>query len=71
MRGRMAEGTAGMLTPANLLRYVLSNPAVSVAIPGARYPTRIVENVATASSYEPMNQAERLELESVAARLYE
>jgi predicted aldo/keto reductase-like oxidoreductase len=71
MRGRMAEGTAGMLTPANLLRYVLSNPAVSVAIPGARYPTRIVENVATASSYRPMSQAERLELESVAARLYE
>ena len=38
MRGRMADGDEGPLTPANLLRYVLSNPGVSVAIPGARYP---------------------------------
>ena len=71
MRGRMAEGLSGILTPANLLRYVLSNPAVSVAIPGARYPARVAENVETASSYEPMSQAERLELEAAAARLYD
>lgn len=70
MRRRIAEGTAGILTPANLLRYVLSNPAVSVAIPGARFPSRIEANVAVASSYAPMDDAERRELERVAAELY-
>ncbi len=67
MRGRVAEGTAGLLTAANLLRYVFSNPGVSVAIPGARYPSRIEENVATASTYEPMDDAERRALEAAAA----
>lgn len=71
MRGRIAAGYAGLLTPANLLRYVLSNPAVSVAIPGARYPSRIIENVATASNYSPMSAAERAELEVEASRFYE
>ncbi|MEO8539932.1 MAG: aldo/keto reductase [bacterium] len=71
MRGQMAAGTAGVLTPAILLRYVLSNPAVSVAIPGARYPSRVIENVATASNYLPMSSAERRELEAAAARLYD
>ena len=70
MRGRLADGYSGPLTPANLLRYVLSHPGVSVAIPGARYPSRIVENVATASSYEPMTLAERRKLEQAAAELY-
>lgn len=70
MRGNMAAGYAGPLTPANLLRYVLSNPGVSVAIPGARYPSRVVENVAIASSYAPMTNAERRELEDAASALY-
>lgn len=70
MRGRIASGYAGPLTPANLLRYVLSHPGVSVAIPGARHPSRIVENVATASGYEPMTGPERRELEQAAAELY-
>ena len=70
MRGRIAEGYTGPLTPANLLRYVLSNPGVSVAIPGARYPSRISENVATASAYEPVGAAERQAIEEEAARLY-
>ncbi|MBM3140270.1 MAG: aldo/keto reductase [Chloroflexi bacterium] len=70
MRTRLAEGSAGALTPANLLRYVLSHPGVSVAIPGARHPSRIHENVATATSYEPMDEAERRALEAEAARLY-
>ena len=70
IRGRLDEGTAGAVTPANLLRYVLSNPGVSVAIPGARYPSRIAANVATAASYETMSAAERSELEAEAARLY-
>lgn len=70
MRGNLAAGYTGPLTPANLLRYVLSNPGVSVAIPGARYPSRVVENVATVSSYTPMTHAERRELEEAASRLY-
>lgn len=71
MRGRIADGYSGPLTPANLLRYVLSNPAVSVAIPGARYPSRIIANAATASNYEPMGAAERAKLEAEARRFYE
>jgi aryl-alcohol dehydrogenase-like predicted oxidoreductase len=70
MRGRIAAGDDGPLTPANLLRYVLSHPGVSVAIPGARHPSRIRENVATASAYEPMDAEERRALEEAAARLY-
>ena len=70
MRGRIAEGYDGPLTPANLLRYVLSNPGVSVAIPGVRYPSRIEENVATASAHEPLDDAARRELEAEARRLY-
>jgi aryl-alcohol dehydrogenase-like predicted oxidoreductase len=70
MRGRIAEGYSGPLTPANLLRYVLAQPGVSVAIPGARYPSRIDENVATASAYEPLDEATRRALEEEAQRLY-
>ena len=70
MRGRIAGGYGGVLTPANLLRYVLSNPGVSVAIPGARYPSRVEENVATATTYGPMDDAERRALEAAASELY-
>ena len=70
MRGRLAEGYDGLLTPANLLRYVWSNAGVSVAIPGARHPSRVEENVATASDWRPMGDAERRALEGEAARLY-
>ena len=70
IRGRIAEGYDGPLTPANLLRYVWSNPGVSVAIPGARYPSRIHDNVATAAGWRPMDEAERRALEAEAARLY-
>lgn len=70
MRGRIATGDAGVLTPANLLRYVLSNPGVSVAIPGARYPSRVVENVATATSYTQLSAAGRREIEHAATALY-
>lgn len=71
MRGQLAAGTAGILTPANLLRYVLTHPAVSVAIPGARYPDRVEENVATAAAAEPLSPAEMRALEAAAAALYE
>lgn len=70
MRGNIAKGAAGILTPANLLRYVLSNPAVSVAIPGARYPSRIIENVRTVATYEPMPEDEKRALEAAARELY-
>ena len=70
MRGRIARGYDGPLTPANLLRYVWSNPDVSVAIPGARHPSRIHDNVATAHDWRPMDEAERRALEAEAARLY-
>ena len=70
IRGLVDQGRAGILTPANLLRYVLSHPGVSVAIPGARYPSRIEENVATVTSYEPMDAAEQRALEQAAAGLY-
>ena len=70
MGGRIASGYTGPLTPANLLRYVLSNPGVSVAIPGARYPSRIRENVTTASGYELMDGQEQRELEAEAEQLY-
>ncbi len=70
IRGRQAAGTAGALTPANLLRYVLAQPGVSVAIPGASYPARIIENAAAVSTAEPMSEAEQRALEAEAARLY-
>ena len=70
IRTRLEEDTAGNLTPENLLRYVFSNTGVSVAIPGARYPSRIRANVALASAYEPMDAAEQRELEREAAALY-
>ncbi len=70
MRRRLAEGYDGLLRPANLLRYVLSNPGVSVAIPGMSYPTRVRENVETASNYEPMDESTMRALEREAAELY-
>ncbi len=70
MRGRIAEGYTGPLTPASLLRYVLSNPAVSVAIPGTRYPSRVRDNAVTASDYEPMDGATRRALEAAAAAFF-
>jgi uncharacterized protein len=70
MRGRLAEGYDGPLTAPNLLRHVLSHPGVSTAIPGARYPSRIDENVAAVTEYEPMDEGERRALETEAARLF-
>lgn len=46
------------LDPKTLLRYVLSNPAISVVIPGVRFPWEVEENVALAKSYEPMASEE-------------
>lgn len=71
IRGRIARGEAGPLTPANLLRYVLTCPAVSVVIPGARYPDRIRANVEAVEAFVPMSPAEMRELEQAAAALYD
>lgn len=70
IRARVDEGRAGILTPASLLRYVLSNEGVSVAVAGARHPDRIDANVAAAAAFEPMPEPERRELEAAAATLY-
>ena len=70
IRGRISEGYSGLLTPAGLLRYVLTNEGVSVAIPGARYPSRVHENVTTAAHLSPMTVAERSQIEAEAAKLY-
>lgn len=70
MRGRIERGYRGILTPANLLRYVLSHPGVSTVIPGARRPSRVLENVRTAMALTPMPPAERQALEEEASRLY-
>jgi len=46
------------LNPKMLLRYVLSNPSISAAMPGVRFPWEVEENVALARSYEPMTADE-------------
>jgi predicted aldo/keto reductase-like oxidoreductase len=58
------------LTPAMLLRYVLSNPNISVAIPGVRYPSRVSENVELAGSYEPLSESEKRRCEEEAQSLF-
>ena len=70
MRGQLDRGEAGPLTPANLLRYVLSHPGVSVAIPGARYPSRVRENLDTLAGFAPMPAEEQRALE-LAARAFD
>ena len=71
IRNRMSsENEDTLLTPSMLLRYVLSDPRVSVAIPGARYEDRIVSNVETACTYEPLTEAERRQCEREAAALF-
>jgi predicted aldo/keto reductase-like oxidoreductase len=47
------------LTASTLLRYALSNPQLSVSIPGVRRPREVEENVALATSYTDMTPAER------------
>lgn len=66
MRGQIARGEAGPVSPANLLRHVLSHPGVSVAIPGARHPSRVRENLDTLARFTPMPPAEQRALEAAA-----
>lgn len=69
IRTRMSAGNRS-LTPGLLLRYVLSNPNISVAIPGVRFPSRMRENVKLASSLEPLNESEKRQCEDDAQLLY-
>ena len=69
LRTRNAQGDMA-LTPAMLLRYVLSNPDISVVIPGVRYPDRARQNVALCQSYQPLSEAEKRRCEDAAARFY-
>ena len=57
------------LTPTMLLRYVLSNPNISVAIPGARYPSRIRENVELALTFESLDASQKRRCEEEAELL--
>jgi len=52
------RGYETLLSPKVLLRYALTNPSISVAIPGVRFPWEVEENVALARSYEPMTADE-------------
>jgi predicted aldo/keto reductase-like oxidoreductase len=58
------------ITPQNLLKYVLSNSNVSTAIAGARFPSRIIENVQTASSKYVLEEAEKIQHENDAQLLF-
>jgi len=46
------------VNPKTMLRYALSNPSISVVIPGVRFPWEVEDNVALAASYEPMSPSE-------------
>ena len=69
IRTRVSQGNTS-LTPAMLLRYVLSNPDISVAIPGARFPSRIRDNVDLALSYQPMDDSQKEGCEKEAGLLF-
>ena len=48
-----------IMSPRELLRYVLSNPDVTVAIPGMKFSWEVKENVELACSYAPMSPEEK------------
>ena len=48
----------------------MSNPDISVAIPGVRFPSRVRQNVELASDYEPLNESQKRECEAEAVRLF-
>ncbi len=70
IRSRIASGYDGILTPGTLLRYVLSNPDISVAIPGVRFSARVSENIQVALTWQPLTAAEKQEYEREAELLY-
>ena len=58
------------LTPTMLLKYVLSNPDISVAIPGVRFPSRVRENVELALTYQPLDESQIRACETEARQLF-
>ncbi|GEM_PF-1132322 len=70
IRARQASGQGSPVAAGDLLRYVLSNPGISVAIPGARYPDRVRDNVALTQTYQPFTEAEKQACESAAQHLF-
>ena len=56
--GLRVSGHGDQFNAKTLLRYALSNPDISVVIPGARFPLEVEENVELARSYEPMSDDE-------------
>jgi len=62
---RLAEPPSS-LDAALLLRYVLSDPHVSVVIPGIRFPSEVEQNL-LAAQLPPLGEAERLAVEDEAA----
>jgi len=71
IRARQASGQGSPVSAADLLRYVLSNAGVSVAIPGARYPDRVRDNAALAQTYRPFTESEKQACETAAQHLFE
>jgi len=49
LRSLLAEGPPGMTLAQLALRWILQQPAVTCAIPGARTPAQVEENVAAAN----------------------
>lgn len=63
MLGSLKVSPAGhALDAATLLRYALSNPCLSVTIPGMRSVREVEENVALAASYQPMTSVQKARL---------
>ncbi|MCL0044494.1 aldo/keto reductase [Dehalococcoidia bacterium] len=69
IRNRVSQGDTS-LTPGMLLQYVLTNHDISVAIPGARFPSRISENVNLALTYQPMEASWKTWCENQAHLLF-
>ena len=60
---RQDQSQEPKLSPGMLLGYVLSNPHLSLAIPGASHPSRILENMNLPSSYIDMDLVVKRECE--------
>ena len=57
------------LTPEQCLRYVLSHPGATIAIPNMGTPEHVKQALAAAATYRPLNSNERSAIEAKAARI--
>jgi predicted aldo/keto reductase-like oxidoreductase len=69
IRNKMSAANIS-LTPEMLLKYVLSNTDISVAIPGTRFPDRVRRNVDVAKSYQHINEQQKKMCENAASQLW-